>query len=470
MSHFNVNVSNETVNIAGGRAFKMNAEQELAHAVLSSFLDNKFYESGSDRLARLVILCKQVSAEYLSALAYFTRKECHMRTTPVVLLGELAKNHKGNSLVWKSIERTIERVDDMTELGAYFEGKLPSQVKRGLRRAILKFNRYALSKYKGQGKAIKLVDLFNLVHPNPNFATDEQKQAWKDLLIGKLSSADETWEAVISASKDKQHDWEKLVFEDKLGYMAMLRNLNNLVKNDVSKETISLVAKRLVDPEKVRKSKQLPFRFATAYNIVENNVKLKDAISEACDIALDNIDMLPGKTLIALDCSGSMGSGVDSYFGKGSLFAAALFKKSEDVEFVMYDTQLYRASFSRRTPLLDVVNQLKANGGGTQTSLVFDYCVLEHKLFDRVIIISDNESWIDDTQGNKNTYMKMAPESHIFCIDIAGYGTKDVTGQNTHYITGWSDNVLQFIKFTEQGKSLVDTIKDYEIKNDNLSK
>lgn len=470
MSHFNAKVSNETVNFAGGRAFNMGAEQELAHAVLSSFLDNKFYESGSDRLARLIALCKKVSPEYLSALAYFARKECHMRTTPVVLLGELAKNHKGNSLVWKSIERTIERVDDMTELAAYFEGKLPSQVKRGLRRAVLKFNRYALSKYKGSDKAVKLVDLFNLVHPNPKFATNEQKQAWKDLLMGKLSSYDETWEAVISASKDKQHDWEKLVFEDKLGYMAMLRNLNNLIKNDVSKETIDLVAKRLVDPEKVRKSKQLPFRFATAYNTVDGNVKLKDAISEACDIALDNIDMLPGKTLIALDCSGSMSSGVDSSFGKGSLFAAALFKKSEEVEFIMYSTQLYKANFSRRTPLLDVVNGLTANGGGTQTSLVFDYCVLEHKVFDRIIIISDNQSWIDDTQGNKNIYMKMAPESHIFCIDIEGYGTKDITGQNTHYISGWSDNVLQFIKFTEQGKTLVDVIKNYETKNNDLSK
>lgn len=460
MSHFNSTLSNKTTNLAGGSAFKMNAEQELAHAVLASFLDNKFYESGDERLERIVTLCSKVSIEYLSQLAYFTRKECHMRTTPIVLLGEMAKLHSGNSLVWQSIERTIERVDDMTELAAYFDGKLPSQVKRGLRRAILKFNRYQLAKYKGSKKSLKLVDLFNITHPNVNFANEEQKQAWADLMKGKLASTD-TWESVISASTDKQHDWEKLVHEDKLGYMALLRNLNNLIKNDVSKETLNLVAKRLVDPERVRKSKQLPFRFATAYNNVEDSVILRDAISEACDLSLENFDTLDGKTLIALDCSGSMGSDFSDPFGKGALFAGALFKKSEDVDFILYDTSVYKASASRRTPILDIVNGLSANGGGTNTSLVFDYCVLGRKVYDRIIIISDNESWIDDTQGNKNLYMQMAPETHIFCIDIQGYGTKDVTGKNTHYISGWSDSVLQHIKYAEMGSGLVEKIKEY---------
>jgi hypothetical protein len=118
---------------------------------------------------------------------------------------------------------------------------------------------------------------------------------------------------------------------------------------------------------------------------------------------------------------------------------------------------------------LDVVNSITPSGGGTQTSLVFDYCIVENKTFDRIIIISDNESWIEDTQANKNLYMTKNPETNIFCIDIEGYGTKDITGKNTHYITGWSDNVLQFIKFSEQGTTLVDTIRKYEITNDNIS-
>ena len=95
--------------------------------------------------------------------------------------------------------------------------------------------------------------------------------------------------------------------------------------------------------------------------------------------------------------------------------------------------------------------------------------MIKNKKFDRIVIISDNQSWIDDAQYNKNQYMHMAPETSIFCIDIQGYGTKDITGTNTHYITGWSDNVLKYIKYAEMGSSLVDKIKHYENTNNGVS-
>ena len=33
-----------------------------------------------------------------------------------------------------------------------------------------------------------MIDLFNLVHPKAQHATDEQKEAWKDLMEGNLIS------------------------------------------------------------------------------------------------------------------------------------------------------------------------------------------------------------------------------------------------------------------------------------------
>ena len=95
-----------------------------------------------------------------------------------------------------------------------------------------------MAKYRGEGKSVKLVDVFNLVHPKPQFATEAQQKAWKDLINGKLKITGQTWEAVISASKDKKKDWERLVTENKLGYMALLRNLNNLIKNNVDEDIL----------------------------------------------------------------------------------------------------------------------------------------------------------------------------------------------------------------------------------------
>ena len=41
MSRFNTKVNNTTTNLAGGKAFKMDAEQELLHTVLTTFLEYK---------------------------------------------------------------------------------------------------------------------------------------------------------------------------------------------------------------------------------------------------------------------------------------------------------------------------------------------------------------------------------------------------------------------------------------------
>ncbi len=63
MSRFNTEVDNTTANLAGGKAFKMNAEQELLHAVLTTFLEDKFYESGSERIDRIRTLVDKVNPE-----------------------------------------------------------------------------------------------------------------------------------------------------------------------------------------------------------------------------------------------------------------------------------------------------------------------------------------------------------------------------------------------------------------------
>jgi len=260
MSKFNTKteVANKTTNLAGGKAFKMDAEQELLHAVLTTFLEDKYYESGDKRLERIVDLIKQANPVYVAKLAYIARKEFNLRSVPVVLLGELAincsekendsyrKEYDGYSLglIPRAIVDVIQRADEITELTSYIlkkKGSLSKQVKRGIRHAILKFNGYQLAKYKSDKKTVKLVDTFNLSHPKAKHADDNQKKAWAALMNGELNTTGQTWESVISASKDQKRDWENLIKENKLGYMALLRNLNNLIKNDISQEAIEIV-------------------------------------------------------------------------------------------------------------------------------------------------------------------------------------------------------------------------------------
>lgn len=468
MSRFNKkSVITKTRNIAGGRAFRMDAENELLHAVLTTFLENKAYESGDERLTRIVKLVSECEPEFVAKLAIVTRKEFNLRSVTHALIGELAKIHSGNSLVKETIIQAAIRPDDVLEIASYVGTPMPKQVKRGIRNAILKFDRYQLAKYKGEGKGISMVDVFNMTHPKVKHASKEQKKAWKDLIEGKLVSFD-TWETEISNAKnDKERTklWENLIKEDKLGYMALLRNINNLIKYGVAPKVFTKAMKKLTDPEEVKKSKQLPFRFVTAYDNVQGNREASDAIAEAMDIAVGNTPELDGNILIAVDSSGSMNG---DPIKKASIFAATLYKANKKADLILYDTSVKKLSLTGNAPVVTLAKEIesRAMGGGTQTSLVFDFASNQaSKKYSRIIIISDNQSWNEHSvQQHYEAYMKLTGDNpYVYAIDIQGYGTKDVTGKKVFHLTGWSDRLLDFIGRVEDGETLLKYIKDYEL-------
>ena len=467
MSKFNKKVSARTSNLAGGLAYRMGAEQELIHAVLTTFLDDKYYESGSDRIERIKKLIAENKPEFVANLAVIARQEFHLRSVSHILLGELSKMHRGDDLVKRTIVKSTNRPDDLMEIASYVGLPFPKQLKRGIRNAILKFDRYQLAKYKGEGKGISLVDLFNLTHPKTKHATDEQKLAWKDLVEGNLKSFD-TWETELSNAKNNEERkilLENLIKENKIGYMALLRNLNNLVKYDVSKSVKEIAVSKLTNPEEIKKSKQLPFRFLTAYKNVSGERMFADAISIAMDHAVSNTPELSGKILIAIDSSRSMVGGA---INKASIFAATLFKANQNADLILYDTNVKKpTSLSGRTPVIDLANSIEkmAMGGGTQTSLVFAYAAQEKKSYDRFIILSDNESWNEHSvQSSYVKYKELTQtDPFIYAIDTQGYGTKDITGSKVFHLTGWSERLLDFIAQAEKGNSLVDYVKNYEL-------
>jgi len=248
--------------------------------------------------------------------------------------------------------------------------------------------------------------------------------------------------------------------------MAMLRNINNFMKYNISGAAKDVAVKKLTDVEEVKKSKQLPFRFSTAYKNVKGDRQYSDAISEAMDIAVSNVPELNGSILIAVDTSGSMsGDPIE----KASIFAATLLKANKSADLILYDTRVQEASISGRGTVIDIANEIQrmARGGGTETSLVFTHCMLKNKHYDRIIIISDNESWNERSWGSNvqaeyAKYKQTGADPFIYAIDIEGYGTKDVDGKKVFHLTGWSDRLLDFIGQAEKGEALVDYVRNYE--------
>ena len=64
--------------------------------------------------------------------------------------------------------------------------------------------------------------------------------------------------------------WEDLIDHRKLPYMAMLRNIRNLIKAGISDKHHNLVIKKISDEGSVRSSKQSSFRFFSAYDVLKD--------------------------------------------------------------------------------------------------------------------------------------------------------------------------------------------------------
>ncbi|XP_051725958.1 telomerase protein component 1 [Ctenopharyngodon idella] len=83
----------------------------------------------------------------------------------------------------------------------------------------------------------------------------------------KLKQPD-TWECRLSQEGNKAATWEKLIDRKSLPFMAMLRNLRNMISVGISEKHHSVILNRLTSKNAVIQSRQFPFRFLSAYKVI----------------------------------------------------------------------------------------------------------------------------------------------------------------------------------------------------------
>mmetsp|Transcript_24240 Transcript_24240/g.43116 ORF Transcript_24240/g.43116 Transcript_24240/m.43116 type:complete len:583 (+) Transcript_24240:253-2001(+) len=92
-----------------------------------------------------------------------------------------------------------------------------------------------------------------------------------------------TWETELSEKGNSARVWEELVKTRKLPFMAMLRNLRNMITTGVDEETHNLNIARLSDADQVAKSRLFPFRFLSAGEEIKIDVEAQRALAEHRD-------------------------------------------------------------------------------------------------------------------------------------------------------------------------------------------
>lgn len=473
MSKFNPTKTNKTVNLSGHIAYKMDDQSKLVTQVLTSFFnENKFYGDNSGELVKTALNVIREDPEFAAKLAVFARREFNMRSVAHVLTALLAHEEAGKPYVRSTVRGVSLRGDDITEIMAFylanFEKPIPNSLRKGIADVLSGLSEYELAKYKGEQKGVKMRDLIILCHPTPK--DEAQSDLWKRCIEGKLETPD-TWETQLSAHGNKKSTWEQLIDDNAIGYMAALRNLRNMIQ--ANPRNLEIIYARLEDPAAVRKSKQLPFRFLSAYRAVEEvaSSRVFDVLENAVNASVDNLPRIPGKTVIAVDVSGSMFSPVSrnsdiQCVEIGLLLGLIANQICADSIFYTFDTEIQKFPLSTRTAILSTAMNHEHWGGGTNMELPMKEIIENRINADRLIILSDNECnrGVETIQTLADKYRRQInPDFWVHAIDLQGYGTQQFHGPKTNLITGWSEKVLQFILLAEEGEdSLMKRIANYE--------
>jgi len=321
----------------GAVASTISPELALRRAVLACMLwEDIAYENGASVVDNIRDLVKQVDPQTVASIAVEAREKQKLRHVPLMLVREMARldSHKG--LVASTLDRVIARPDEISEfLALYWKEKkepLSNQVKKGLAKAFRKFDEYQISKYAGNKKSsIKLRDALFLVHAKPQ--GQDQVDLWKKLANRDLTSPD-TWEVALSEGKgtDKKETWERLVSERKLGAMALLRNLRNMIDAGVDE---GIIRQALVS---CKADKVLPFRFIAAE---KEAPKFRGELETLMLSCLKTVDKIKGKTIVVVDVSGSMKSnlsGKSNMNRQSAAMALAMLIKGVSEECIVYAT------------------------------------------------------------------------------------------------------------------------------------
>lgn len=414
----------------GAPAKRISAEQALRRSVLSCLLwEKEFYEDGQSVAARIADAAALCSKETVAALAVEARNVHGLRHAPLMLLLDLIR--RGGPGVSDAIASTIRRADELGELVALYwkDGKRPlsKQMKVGLAKAFAKFNEYALAKYDRDGP-VKLRDVLFMTHVKPK--DDAHASLLKRVAERTLVTPD-TWEVALSGGADKKETFERLISEGGIGYLALLRNLRNMVDAGCDMELIkqAIVARKGADLV-------WPFRYVAAARAVP---QLEPVIDQALCEAVASGPRLTGVTAVLVDVSGSMDEKLSAKSDMTRMDAAAALASviNGDVRAFTFSDKVVEVPPRRGMAGVDAVVRSQPHRGTYLGAAV--QAINAQVKHDRMIVITDEQSAdrIPDPVA-KGAYM----------INVASFKNGVGYGRWTH-IDGFSEAVIRFISETE---------------------
>lgn len=470
------------VTYEGGAAFEKSLEQDWLNNLFSNMLENRFYESAEDQMERYIKLTKQMLAKYgpkfVARAAVFARNELGMRSVSQLTASLLnSEKFEGKRDFYKNY---MHRPDDVSEIFAILESrgeKRSHGLVKGAGDYLSGLSGYQMDKYRMSNKNWSMIDLINITHP--------KSEVIDKFCRGTLEKAG-TWEQKMNAAKSKEEknkNWRELVEQQKLGYLALIRNLNNILAAGVSESWIeTYLVPQLTNADKIHKSLVFPYQIYVAYKSLKvKEVNTVFALNKAFRTSIDNIPGLEGNSLVVLDVSGSMTDRMNGYTSMTikevcACYAAAIYLANPDSEFIKFGDTAKKCDYNRLDNVFNIIAQMQYNDNcGLGTNIIPVWNMLD-KHYDRIFLFSDMQVMSPDNswsswyysrfnQGEEavdvmKKYFNKYGRSRVYSFDLGNCSTQIANPNNGDLVmlTSLSDKIFVLLDILERGGSIVSYI------------
>lgn len=507
-----------TVNEAGGRAYKLDSKLALALYAATGCLNGTYYTNAQDQLKKTIELAGDVDTNFLAHLAVYTRVHGFMKDMPALLTTMLADR---DSRLFRQVfplvidnGRMLRTFVQMVRSGAVSSHRSITGVKRKM---IFEWLERADSNTlinSMVGNDPSLADIISLAHPKPK---DREQGALFGYITGTpevYTSKDESirnkrqwhYDSLPQAIKDyelfkrgettaiphvpflmlaglettSRATWKEIARRSSWTQLRM--NLNTFERHGCFNDPalVNELALRLRNPELIARSKVFPYQLLSAFLFANDTVPaaLRESISAAMEIAIENVPEIKGGVAVCPDVSGSMGGAISGQRGGGTskmtyqhisaLTAAAFIRRSKGSVVVPFEDKVVNVTLDSRSRVLENAAILsRIGGGGTRCGAALEKLNRDGAQQKLVVFVSDNMSWVDMYRGRLfgqpkvetemmkewNRYKARVKDAKLVCLDVSpattsqAYDRKDILN-----VGGFSDTVFQVIDvFAREG-------------------
>ena len=486
----------DTYNEAGGIAYTLTPKQQLAQLAATGCLNNTYYADAQSQLDQVLKLAENLDAEFIAKTAVYSRQKGFMKDMPALLLAVLAQ--KDVNMLARVFDQVVDNgkmlrnFAQIIRSGAVGRKSFGNRPKKLMQTWLLTATEKQLLN-AAIGNSPSLADVVKMVHPKPREAW---RAAWFAWLIGKpydrealppITRAFEDYKQsregelpnvpfqMLTALDLNSGDWAEIARNG--SWQQVRQNLNTFLRHEVfaKSKNIKMVAEKLRDETAIARARVLPYQLLTAYQATSNQMpfEIREALQDAMETAVQNVPAIQGKVVVCPDVSGSMHSSVTGHRGSATsktrcidiaaLVSAAMLRTNPQARVIPFEQITVNVQLNPRDSIMTNAEKLaNIGGGGTACSAPLAMLNREKADVDLVVIVSDNESWADDSQqwGATTSLMKewdilkrRCPEAKLVCLDIQPY--VQAQARNRHDILnigGFSDQVFTLIgSFAERG-------------------